>query len=124
MRTNNKTLAITISGLWNAMNIGKNVIRILGKPEYITIAVNKKRDSIIICPGRYSDLVSYKVPDELYTDNHKIMRVNSKGFSENMLSINNLDSSSTYSIYGEHIAEKNCVRFDFCNAFENRMNRE
>ena len=46
----NVRLEISFYGKGNAINIGKDVVRILGAPSYICLKVNRSMDSIIITP--------------------------------------------------------------------------
>ena len=115
-----KSLGLTISGIRSEMYISKNVIRVLGHPEYLCFRVNKARDSIIIFPCEVSDPMSYKVPEEIFTDAHKMMRIHSKGFVTTILHANDLSVNSTYTVYGQYFEELNLVRFHLKENFENR----
>ena len=116
-----ESLGLTISGIRYELSVGKNVIRVLSQPEYICFRVNPKKDSIIIFPCDYSDPMSYKVPDGLLRAEHKILRIYSKAFVQETLAANNLCTDSTYTMYGRYYPKQNLVRFDFQDAFENRM---
>lgn len=118
---NSEVLGLTISGLSNAMHIGKGVIRILAQPEYLCFRVSKDRKSIIIFPCEYSDPMSYKVPEGIFSDHRKTMRVCSKAFVKEALLANHLDVNSTYTVYGRYYARQNLVCFNLQEAFENRM---
>lgn len=116
-----ETLGLTISGMSNAMHIGKGVIRMLNHPEYLCFRISKNRRSIIIFPCDYSDPMSYKVPDGIFSNHNIMMRVCSKAFVRDALLANHLDINSTYTVHGRYYARQNLVRFDLSEAFENRM---
>lgn len=116
-----QTLGITISGIRNEINIGKNVVRVLGNPQYITFRVNKSLTSIILLGCESTDPMSYKVPENFSTHS-RLMRIYSKYFVRNALIANHLKSDSTYTIYGKFYDTEKIVRFDFIYAFENRIN--
>jgi hypothetical protein len=65
--------------------------------------------------------MSYKVPENIILHHHNNLRIYSKEFVQSLLAANQLDNDSTYTINGKYYLEKNLVRFDFCDAFENRM---
>lgn len=115
-----QTLGITISGMRNEINIGKNVVRVLGNPLYIAFRVNKSLTSIILFGCESTDPMSYKVPENFSTHS-RLMRIYSKCFVRNALIVNHLKSNSTYTIYGKFYETEKIVRFDFSDAFENRM---
>ncbi len=117
----NEVLGLTISGMRGVLHIGKNVIRTLNNPEYLCFRVSKNRESIIIFPCEYSDPMSYRVPEGILSDHHKMMRVCSKAFVRDALLANHLDVNSTYTVYGRYYARQNLVCFNLKEAFENRM---
>ena len=57
-------LLVTIPAESRRMNVGKDVIRILGSPAYICILQRKDRQSIAITPCAAEHPMSFKVPDE------------------------------------------------------------
>jgi hypothetical protein len=116
-----ESLGLTISGMRNELSIGRNVIRVLKQPKYVCFRVNKSKNSIIIFPCEYADPMSYKVPGDVILHRHNNLRIYSKEFVQSLLAANQLDNDSTYTINGKYYLEKNLVRFDFCDAFENRM---
>ena len=74
----NVRLEISFYGKGNAINIGKDVVRILGAPSYICLKVNRSMDSIIITPCEKRETLSFKVPDRIYLVNHVQMHVTSR----------------------------------------------
>ena len=61
-------LRVTIPAESRRMNVGKDVIRILGSPAYICVLQRKDRKSIAITPCAAEHPMSFKVPDKLLTD--------------------------------------------------------
>ena len=68
-------LLVTIPAESRRMNVGKDVIRILGSPAYICILQRKDRQSIAITPCAAEHPMSFKVPDRLLTDGQCRMRI-------------------------------------------------
>ena len=58
------------------MNVGKDVIRILGSPAYICVLQRKDRKAIAITPCAAEHPMSFKVPDRLLTDGQCRMMIN------------------------------------------------
>ena len=56
-------LLVTIPAESRRMNVGKDVIRILGSPAYICILQRKDRQSIAITPCAAEHPMSFKVPE-------------------------------------------------------------
>ena len=61
-------LMVTIPAESRRMNVGKDVIRVLGSPTYICVLQRKDRKSIAITPCTAEHPMSFKVPDRLLTD--------------------------------------------------------
>ena len=69
-------LRVTIPAESRRLNVGKDVIRILGSPAYICVLQRKDRKSIAITPCAAEHPMSFKVPDKLLTDGQCRMMVN------------------------------------------------
>ena len=78
-------LLVTIPAESRRMNVGKDVIRILGSPAYICILQRKDRQSIAITPCAAEHPMSFKVPDRLLTDGQCRMRINGVQFVQALL---------------------------------------
>ena len=61
-------LLVTIPAESRRMNVGKDVIRVLGSPAYICVLQRKDRKSIAITPCAAEHPMSFKVPGRLLTD--------------------------------------------------------
>lgn len=81
-------LLVTIPAESRRMNVGKDVIRILGSPAYICILQRKDRQSIAITPCAAEHPMSFKVPDRLLTDGQCRMRINGVQFVQALLEAN------------------------------------
>ena len=77
-------LLVTIPAESRRMNVGKDVIRVLGSPTYICVLQRKDRKSIAITPCTAEHPMSFKVPDRLLTDGQCRMMIN--GISAKILS--------------------------------------
>ena len=102
-------LLVTIPAESRRMNVGKDVIRILGSPAYICILQRKDRQSIAITPCAAEHPMSFKVPDRLLTDGQCRMRINGVQFVQALLEANGLAAGKDYQFKGRYEAEKNAV---------------
>ena len=102
-------LLVTIPAESRRMNVGKDVIRILGSPAYICILQRKDRQSIAITPCAAEHPMSFKVPDRLLTDGQCRMRINGVQFVQALLEANGLAAGKDYQFKGRYEAEKNSV---------------
>ena len=91
------------------MNVGKDVIRILGSPAYICILQRKDRQSIAITPCAAEHPMSFKVPDRLLTDGQCRMMINGIQFIQALLEANGLAAGKDHQFKGRYDAEKNAV---------------
>ena len=69
-------LRVTIPAESRRMNVGKDVIRILGSPAYICVLQRKDRKAIAITPCAAEHPMSFKVPGRLLTDGQCRMMIN------------------------------------------------
>ena len=69
-------LRVTIPAESRRMNVGKDVIRVLGSPAYICVLQRKDRKAIAITPCAAEHPMSFKVPDRLLTDGQCRMMIN------------------------------------------------
>ena len=91
------------------MNVGKDVIRILGSPAYICVLQRKDRKSIVITPCTAEHPMSFKVPDRLLTDGQCRMMINGIQFIQALLEANGLVAGKDHQFKGRYDAEKNAV---------------
>lgn len=69
-------LLVTIPAESRRMNVGKDVIRVLGSPAYICVLQRKDRKAIAITPCAAEHPMSFKVPGRLLTDGQCRMMIN------------------------------------------------
>ena len=91
-------LRVTIPAESRRMNVGKDVIRILGSPAYICVLQRKDRKSIAITPCAAEHPMSFKVPDKLLTDGQCRMMINGIQFIQVLLEANGLAEKKTISL--------------------------
>ena len=96
-------LRVTIPAESRRMNVGKDVIRILGSPAYICVLQRKDRKSIAITPCAAEHPMSFKVPDRLLTDGQCRMMI------QLLLEANGLAAGKDHQFKGRYDAEKNAV---------------
>lgn len=108
-----KRLELALQGGRECVCIGKDVIRILGEPTHITLAVSEGYDSIAVCPCDEDDVMSFMVPKKLLVDHHCVFRITSKQFVRDIMKANGLDISKSYPFFGEYSESNNSVKFIF-----------
>ena len=99
-------LRVTIPAESRRMNVGKDVIRILGSPAYICVLQRKDRKSIAITPCAAEHPMSFKVPDKLLTDGQCRMMINGIQFIQVLLEANGLAAGKDHQFKGRHDAKK------------------
>ncbi len=102
-------LLVTIPAESRRVHIGKDIIRILGSPDYICVLQRKDRKSIVITPCAAVHPMSFRVPDKLLTDGQCKMRINGMGFVQSLLDANGLVTGKDYQFSGRYDIEKNAV---------------
>lgn len=109
-------LDISIYGRKKAIHIGKDILRLLGGPEFICIRINKEMDSLIISPCGGKELISFKVPQDIMFNSDRMMRVSSRSFVSGILTMNNMSDRVTYKITGIYLEKNNAVAFKISDA--------
>lgn len=99
-------LLVTIPAESRRMNVGKDVIRVLGSPTYICVLQRKDRKSIVITPCTAEHPMSFKVPDRLLTDGQCRMMINGIQFIQVLLEANGLVAGKDHQFKGRHDAKK------------------
>lgn len=116
----NKTqakLEVSLYGKQNAINIGKDVLRVIGAPTHITIKINKEMDSFIVMPCEGKAPMSFRVPENIMLDRHKQMKITSQSFVIGLLSVNGLEIERTYKIEGIYSEKNNAVVFNMSDCW-------
>ena len=91
-------LLVTIPAESRRMNVGKDVIRVLGSPAYICVLQRKDRKAIAITPCAAEHPMSFKVPGRLLTDGQCRMMINGIQFIQVLLEANGLAQEKTISL--------------------------
>lgn len=66
------------------ISVGKDVIRALGEPRYISILKNDEKKTLLIIPCGEYDPLSFKVPEDLLVNTNKKFRIYSLQFVEDI----------------------------------------
>ena len=103
---------VSIYGRESALNIGKDVLRVLGAPKDVCLKVSQRMDSFVVMPCDESDVLSFHVPDDFMLNSHRMMRVISKSFVTGLLAMNDLEIDHTYNISGTYSEKNNAVIFN------------
>ncbi len=107
---------ISIYGRKKVIHIGKDILRLLGGPEFICIRINKEMDSLVISPCGSKELISFKVPQDIMFNSDRMMRVSSRSFVSGILTMNNMSDRVTYKITGIYLEKDNAVAFRISDA--------
>lgn len=93
------------------VTFGKDIIRSLGFPTHVCLRMNESTHSVAVMPCEPEDVMSFKVPDNLFTDHHTVFRISSKMFILTLLSKYNLDPKYNYEYKGIFSEKLNAVIF-------------
>ena len=104
-------LAITLHGDRNCISVGKDIIRIVASPSHISLRVTEDSRSIALASCEATDVMSFRVPDTLFTDHRCIFRIYSKQFVRNIMSINGMDPLKSYSFEGIYSEKLSAIIF-------------
>ena len=66
------------------ISVGKDVIRALGEPRFISILKNDEKKTLLIIPCGENDSLSFKVPEDLLENTNKKLRIYSFRFVEDL----------------------------------------
>ena len=115
---NKKSVRLRISfyGKQNTVQIGKDVVRVLGAPQFISIRINKDMSSILLEAAEEQHKLAFKVPTDLYTNNNAHMKIKSVAFVNSVMTRNALESTQTYLIEGIYSEKNNAVIFNLADA--------
>ncbi len=108
-KTKTDSMYILVQCKHNTLTVGKDIIRYLGFPTHVCLRINATRDSFIIFPCKPDDVMSFKVPEHLFTDAHCSMRIHSKQFLYHIVTANSLDDNYVYSYSAHYVKDKNLV---------------
>ena len=122
----NPFLRMSLQGKNNRLQVGKDVLRILGAPKYITFRVNKQMDSILIESVEAKHSLSFRVPAAVMEGSEKQMYITSESFVIGLMVRNGLDVTKTYEIPGIYSEKNNAVVFKFedCELYTDDNGRE
>lgn len=109
---NTVKLDVSIYGRESMINIGKDVLRVLGAPENICLKINQGMDSFVVMPCEEKDALSFRVPDDFMFNSGRQMKVTSRSFVTGLLAMNNLGTDCTYKISGTYSERNNAVIFN------------
>jgi len=109
---NTVRLDVSIYGRESVINIGKDVLRVLGAPENVCLKVSQGMDSFVVMPCEEKDALSFHVPDDFMCNSRRQMKVTSRSFVTGLLAMNDLETEHTYKISGTYSEKNNAVIFN------------
>ena len=112
-RTTRVSLQMTIYGKRERVHLTKDVIRVLGVPNYICVKVNNEWNSIVVMPCADKEYLSFKVPNGILLGENKKMEFRSKAFTDTLLERNGLEQQGTYIVPCLYLERHNVLVFDF-----------
>lgn len=92
-----------------SLTIGKDIIKSLGYPKHVCLRINETNRSFAIIPCEANDVMSFKIPEKLFTDSKCVFRINSKSFLISLVLKYNLDPTCVYSCKGVYCKKLNAV---------------
>ncbi len=104
------------------ITFGKDIIRSLGFPTHICLRVNESTNSVAVMPCKPEDVMSFKVPENLFTDHHTVFRISSKSFIFTLLMKYELDPKYNYEYKGIYSEKLKAVIFSLAD--ENKTIKE
>ena len=100
---------ILIQPYRSSLTIGKDIIKSLGYPKYVCLRINDANRSFAIIPCEANDVMSFKIPERLFTDHKCVFRINSKSFLISLVLKYNLEPTCVYSCKGIYSQKLNAV---------------
>ncbi|MBR1752619.1 MAG: hypothetical protein IJ740_17400 [Ruminococcus sp.] len=104
-------LELVIYSWRGALGIGKDAIKLLNMPQFVSLRVNPKLRSIAIIPCGRHDPMSFEVPARLFVDHRCTFRIYSKDFKNWIRTIGGIDDKKTYIVDGRYSEKSNLVYF-------------
>ena len=99
----------------NRIHIFIDSLRVIGSPKRICFLLSQSGGSLLISPHAKRDLVSHKVPNDVYSGCDS-MEVHSMQFCRIIAEIHNWDLSRSYRAPGSVFPDMNAVAFDLTKA--------
>lgn len=109
---------LTLSGKHKSMHFSKDAIRLIGVPSHISFRVNKEFSTLVVVPSNGNENLSFRVPENLCTDNNVNMAVSSKKFVGKLMEANDFRETTTYLIGGIYSEVNNALVFPMSEAEE------
>ncbi len=110
------SLRISLYGRTHVLQIGKDVVRVLGAPPYLALRINQEMDSLLIESAMEKHKLSFKVADDLYVNKNRQMTITSISFVIGLMTRNAMNLEETYQIEGVYSEKNNAVVFNLKDA--------
>ena len=105
-------LNFSIHGKAHVISVSRDVVRVLGKPEYVRILKNEAKHAVAFQACDEKELLSFKVPEKLFTTGYSsTFRIYSLSFVSELLQEYHLDNNVRHSFGGNYVEEHNAVVF-------------
>ena len=92
-----------------SLTIGKDIIKSLGYPKHVCLRINESNRSFAIIPCEANDVMSFKIPDKLFTNSKCVFRIKSKFFLISLILKYNLEPTCVYSCKDVYSKKLNAV---------------
>ena len=110
------TLAVSF-GKSNYISVGKECIRELGFPKYITILVNWEGPSVVVMGCQANDSMSFKVPERYWSTRNTNFRIYGNDFVRRLGELLGIGENQTIRFYGILDSSKNAIIIDFAEVW-------
>ena len=94
------------------ISVGRDVIRVLGEPRYISILKNDEKKTLLIIPCGEHDPLSFKVPEDLLRVKNKKFRIYSLQFIEDIREMYGFTDVSLIRLSGVYDGSMKSVVFE------------
>lgn len=104
---------LTINFREGCVSIGKDVIRALKEPKFISIMKNDEKKTLLIIPCGEYDPLSFRVPNNLLSDHNKVLRIYSLQFINELKEAGGFAGVNYVRLHGSYDEEMGSVIFRF-----------
>lgn len=117
--------SISFLGKEHVISVSRDLVRALGKPEYVRILKNTAKNAIAFQACTEKELLSFKVPEKLFAKDHSSsFRIYSYSFVDEIIQKNHLDNNIRHKFSGSYVDKYNAVVFKLFDGAEEGEKKE
>ena len=107
-----RKLTISLLGKEHVISVSRDVVRALGKPDYVRILKNPSLHTLALQACDEKELLSFKVPERLFDKGYSSgFRIYSYSFVGEIIREYHLDYETRWTFNGNYVQEHNAVVF-------------